>query len=415
MNILLINHYAGSPKMGMEFRPYYMAREWQKKSNNVLIVTSSFSHTRKIQFETEKIFTYTEIDGIKYFVIKTPKYSGNGFGRIRNMASFIKACLNKSKYIAETFKPDIVISSSTYPLDNYPARKICKLSGAKMIYEVHDLWPLSPQELGGYSKYHPFIMMMQAAENFAYKHCNAVVSLLPKAKEHMIEHGLHPDKFHYVPNGVVIDDWKTANDIPKEFRALFQQQKSKEHKIIGYTGSHGPANSLNTLLEAMFELKEEPFSLFLIGDGPEKPKLIKTAVKLKLQNVFFLHQVNKDLIPPILDQFDILYIGLQNQPLFRFGISPNKLLDYMMAGKPIIQAINAGNDMVTEANCGVSIEPENVNKLTEAIIKMTKLSDDELNKMGKNGNEYVLRNNSYNILSQKFLKLMEKLITEKAN
>ncbi|MDY0161150.1 MAG: glycosyltransferase, partial [Bacteroidales bacterium] len=190
MNILLINHYAGSPKMGMEFRPYYMAREWQKKSNNVLIITSSFSHTRKIQFETEEKYTYTEIDGIKYFVIKTPKYSGNGFGRIRNMASFIKACLNKSKYIAETFKPDIVISSSTYPLDNYPARKICKLSGAKMIYEVHDLWPLSPQELGGYSKYHPFIMMMQAAENFAYKHCNAVVSLLPNAEKHMLENGL---------------------------------------------------------------------------------------------------------------------------------------------------------------------------------------------------------------------------------
>ena len=104
------------------------------------------------------------------------------------------------------FNPNIVIASSTYPLDIIPAFLIAKKTRAKLIFEVHDLWPLSPIELGGMSPFHPYIMIMQWAENFAYRVSHKVVSILPKTKSHMQKHGLGPDKFAHIPNGIDIID-----------------------------------------------------------------------------------------------------------------------------------------------------------------------------------------------------------------
>ncbi len=406
MNILLINHYAGSPKMGMEFRPYYMAREWEKMGHKVLIVCASYSHVRSKQFDITKDYTIKESEGINYFIIKTPKYHGNNFGRVKNIYSFVRGLKKHSKKLSETFKPDFVIASSTYPSDIYSAHKISKLSKAKLIFEIHDLWPLSPMELGGYSKWHPFIMLMQHAENYAYKNCDKVVSILPKTKEHAVKHGLSPEKWYHIPNGIVVDKWNKELEIPQEYSEIINKQIKKGHQLIGYTGSHGVANALDCIINAMEILKNHDISLFLIGNGPAKNDLINLSKRLDLKNVFFLNSIDKELIPSILDKIDILYIGLQNQPLFRFGISPNKLIDYMMAGKPVIQAIKAGNDIVKEAECGISTEPENPEKISEAIIKLTNLSEKEKLLLGNNGKNFVLKNHNYKILAKEFIDII---------
>jgi len=355
MNILLINHYAGSPSLGMEYRPYYMAHEWQKAGHNPLIVAASNAHVRSKQFKLKKDFKKYNIEGINYLILKTPKYSGSGMMRVLNMAAFTQKLYKYSKKIANEFKPDIVIASSTYPLDIYPARKIAKLSRAKLIFEVHDLWPLSPIELGGYSKWHPFIMIMQHAENYAYSHTDIVVSILPGILGHMTEHGLNPKKFRYIPNGVVVDKWDPNKKIPAKINTIIKQSKARNRTLIGYAGSHGLANSLNSLIDAMKILKNKKIDLLLIGDGPEKERLIQQANKLRLKNIHFIPHISKTMIPSLLNKLDILYIGTKKQPLYRFGISPNKLIDYMMAGKPIIQAVKTYNDIVSEAKCGIPV------------------------------------------------------------
>jgi glycosyltransferase involved in cell wall biosynthesis len=405
MNIILVNHYAGSPTMGMEFRPYYMAREWKSMGHNVLIVCASNAHVRNYQFDFIENHQEQNIEGIDYFIIKTPAYSGNGMDRIKNMMAFLKGLKNNLKLITAKLKPDVVIASSTYPLDIYPCRKLAKLSDAKLVYEVHDLWPLSPMELGGYSKLHPFIFIMQRAENYAYKHCDTVVSMLPKAFEHMKDHGLTENKFNYVPNGIVVEEWNTNLEIPKEFSDLINSEKLKGHKLIGYAGSHGVANALDSLIKGMKLVQNEPVTLLLIGDGPLKKDLIKLVDEEKLKNVHFLPSINKNLIPAVLDKLDILYLGLQNQSLFRFGISPNKLIDYLMAGKPIIQAINAGNDIVSDAKCGISIEPENPQKIADAIIELANLPESEIKRLGQNGQKFVLENHDYKILAKRFIEI----------
>lgn len=201
MNILLINHYAGSPEYGMEYRPYYLAREWVKMGHNVTIVGADFSHLRIKQPQAgEEI-----IDGIRYVWLHTPAYQGNGIGRIKNMLSFLWKLYRQEKRVKGEHKPNVVIASSTYPLDIYPAHYIAKKYKAKLVFEVHDIWPLTPMEIGHMSKYHPFIMVMQMAEDYMCRHVDKVISILPKAEPHYREHGLAKGKFVHIPNGVVID------------------------------------------------------------------------------------------------------------------------------------------------------------------------------------------------------------------
>lgn len=406
MNIVLINHYAGSPELGMEFRPYYMAKHWIEQGHNVVIIASNFHHLRIKQIEFKTKTFETTIDGIPYLFYKTPKYQGNGFKRALNIFSFVKQLTSDARNIAQKYQPDVVIASSTYPADILPAYKIANLSKAKLIYEIHDLWPLTPKELGNMPSWHPFIATLQYFENFAYRKVDAVVSILPHTKEHCVAHGLKPEKWYHVPNGIVLEEWEEAIALPENLQKTFNKIKEENKTIVGYVGSHSFYNILHILVDAARILKDNKNIIFVsIGDGPERPKLIEYSKDL--DNIMFLGPVNKKMVPSVLKQMDILFIGLNKSPLFRFGISPNKLFDYMMAGKPIIQAIEAPNDIVKEAECGISVEPENPQAIANAILTLTQKTKEELEKMGENGKNYVLQNNDYKVIANKFLEIIK--------
>ena len=411
MNIILINHYAGSNRHGMEYRPYFMAKRWVQAGHQVTIVAASFSHLRGLNPDMQGKSTMEEmIDGVRYFWIRCPEYKGNGMGRIRNMLTFLAGLYRYQKQITAQGKPDAVIASSTYPLDIYPAHQIAKKNGAKLIYEVHDLWPLSPMQLGGMSAKHPYIMLMQAAENYCYKHSDAVVSILPCAKEHMVEHGMAPEKFVCIPNGIVKEDWEAPIDPEKApYRELLQEFHNQGYFLIGYTGAHGIANALDSFIEAGGMLKDKKIKLILVGQGPERDRLMQKVVDLGLRNtVELLSAVKRSDVPALLSEMDALYVGLQRQPLFRFGVSPNKLMDYMMAAKPVIFAIEAGNDMVKDAGCGVSIPPEDSKAIAEAAIELASTPPEKLAEMGKRGQKYILENHEYQILSDRFLEVLSR-------
>jgi glycosyltransferase involved in cell wall biosynthesis len=401
---MLINHYAGTPKMGMEYRPYYMAQEWIKQGHQVVIIAADNAHVRTIQPTLSSHPIKEEnIDGIQYIWIKTPTYSGNGIKRILNMRSFVKRVKNKAKHFAETYKPEVVIASSTYPMDNYAAHKIAKLSNAKYVYEVHDLWPLSPMELGGYKASHPYIKYLQKAEDFAYRNADKLISMLPMTKEYMMSRGLKEEKWFYVPNGILVENKENDKDLDENLVNAIQLLRSKHKFSLIYTGSHGIANALDSFLEAAKQKKDVAFVLF--GDGPEKKALINKFDNLS--NVYFFNSVPKTQINKLLSYFDATYIGLKNQSLFRFGVSPNKLFDYMMAGKPIIQALNAGNNIVKEANCGISIPAENKEELLSAIDKMQGMSEEDRKTLGKNGQNYVVKNHNYSVLATKCIEILK--------
>lgn len=408
MNILLINHYAGSPRHGMAYRAYYLAREWVRMGHRVQIVAADKSHIRAQQPQLAGLDRLDEaIDGIQYTWFKTPTYSGNGVGRVKNMASFVSQLYREGKLLARSFKPDVVIASSTYPMDIWPAHRIAKMARAKLVFEVHDLWPLSPMELGGMSKWHPFIMLVQAAEDYAYRHADVVVSMLPKVREYMESRGMAPHKLHIVPNGIDPAEWQADSpDLLSTAREELANIKDQGMSIIGYAGTHGLANSLNTLLDAARLMKDENIAFVLVGDGPDKGALQHRAQDEKLRKVFFHDSVKKEQIPALLRWFDVAYIGSTRQPLYRFGIAPNKLMDYMMAGSTVLMAIDAGNDPVGEAGCGLTVKPEDPQAVVQGIRSLLALSEEERKAMGQRGRAYVLENHTYPVLAGRFLEIM---------
>lgn len=407
MNIILINHYAGSPKMGMEYRPYYMAKQWIKAGHDVTIIASTESHIRKENIQAKYDFEEEIIDDIRYVWVKTPKYKGNGKMRAWNMIQFTTKLWMNSLRLSQTYNPDVVIASSTYTIDNYAASKLARISNAQYYYEVHDLWPLSPMELGGMSARNPFIRLMQKGEDYAYKYSDKVISMLPHTQEHMKLHGLDLSKWHYIPNGISLEEWENADPLTENLKEQITNWKSKGKKLIAYAGTLGLANALDNLISAA-GLIENRDALFLIfGIGPEEAKLQEMIKNENCSNVLLMGSVPKTTIPALLANMDVLYIGLMRQSLFRFGISPNKLIDYMMSSKPIIQSIDAGNDMVSEANCGISIEPENPKALAEAVDLLLQKSDAELQKMGDNGHQFAMQHHTYKKLAEEFLQIME--------
>ena len=406
MNILLINHYMGGLKYGMEYRPYYLAKEWVKMGHQVTLVGASFSHLRIQQpvVTTNKDFEEETVEGINYIWIKTPAYEST-FARIQNIFVFVCKLWKYSRKISEFVKPDLVVASSTYPLDIYPARKIAETAGAKLCYEVHDLWPLSPKLIGGYSSWHPFIIVMQLAENYAYKHVDKVISLLWNSEPHMREHGLAEGKFKCIPNGYCKEDWENLNlkeEIPQTHKLLFKQLENKI--IVGFAGGFAASGSLDTLVKAAALLKEhDNLAFVLVGKGPEQEYLEKLVKERSLANTFFLPAVKKIQIPRIVAYFDVAFIGGIHSFLHKYGTSANKLTDYMLSAKPIIQAIDEPNSVIERVKCGICVEAENERLVADAILELTGMTREKREKMGEGGRKYALENLEWGILAKQFL------------
>ena len=409
MNIVLINHYAGSDQYGMEYRPYYLAKHWVKQGHNVYIIASSYSHLRVVQPECNKLFCRRVYNGINFIFIKGNAYKGNGVARVLNIFSFVFLL----SFLWRYFLPknnDVVIASSTYPIDIFPARRIAKRDHACLVFEPHDLWPTVLTEIGGMSHSNPFVRIMQTAEDYACKYSDLIISMHPQNIEHLETRGCERSKFHHIPNGIENIDWDSIPDLPEPHISRIREIKTKGHAILLYAGSVSQANGLEALIDAAILLKKERHKVTIVitGDGPEKIYLTKMANDKDVDNMTFLPKIEKKYIPALLSHADIAYVGFKPSPLYRFGISPNKLWDYMMAAKPIIMAIDSSNDPVSEAQCGITVKPGSASMIVNAVNNLLSLSEQRREELGNNGREYVLNNNLYSVLSKKFIDIVLK-------
>lgn len=400
MNILYLNHYAGTPALGMEYRPYYLAREWVRAGHRVQVVAADFSHVRARQPQAGDEL----VDGIAYRWLPTPAYQGNGLGRVRNIWAYCRQLWAQTGHWVRAFRPDVVIASSTYPMDIWVARRIARRAGARLVYEVHDLWPLSPIELSGMSPTHPFIRLVQKAEDDAYRDADVVVSMLPKVHAHMASRGLDLKKLHIVPNGISPDDW-AADPAPlrDDVAAAVAAHRAAGRCVVGYAGSMGEPNALDVLLDAAAQLAGEPIGFVLVGDGHERARLAQRLADEGLASVALLPPIPKAQIPSFLAVIDVAYIGWQRVPIYRFGIAPNKLMDYMMAGCAVLHSVDAGNDPVAESGCGLSVAPEDPAAVADGLRRMQALGGDARRAMGARGRAFVQAHHTYPVLAGRFL------------
>jgi glycosyltransferase involved in cell wall biosynthesis len=401
-NIWIINEYAGSPYHGMEFRHYYLGKELIKLGYDVTIITASYSHLFKNPPKVENDFKLEIIDGIRYLWIKVPRYR-KSWDKKRVLKWFIFTYKLFWLPTDRLPKPNYIILSPMETLPAFPSLRLAKKFSAKFVFEVKDIWPLSIIELGGYSPKHPFIKLLKWCENLAIKKADSIISVLPNYGDYLRDIGFNKD-FVYIPNGIDLEEAQKVEPLSEDIKKSIPKNKF----IVAYTGTIGIANAVEYLVEAGKLLKKyEDILILIVGEGSEKDRLKKIAQSFK--NIKFLPAIPKKQVQSLLKLVDVCYIGLKKKNLFKYGVSPNKVFDYMLAGKPIIHAINTKKDIVSVAKCGISIEAEKPKAIADAILKLYKMHPNERRKLGENGKKYVLEHHTYEKLAKQFDSVLEKL------
>lgn len=397
-HITIINQYIGSPYHGMEYRHYYLAKNLIKQGYRVTLVSGSYSHLFSAPPTVNQTFTKEIIDGIEYIWVKVPKYkSSKSIGRIWNMFYFAW----KLKLIKVEPSHILVSSPSLFPVKF--AAKLAKKFKTKMIFEVRDIWPLTLVELSSLSRQNPLVKLMGHYERFAYQNADKVISLLPKASAYFEQSGMAKEKFVYLPNGIACGDHK-AEPLLQEIEAMIPKDKF----IIAYSGTVGIANNLDYLIDGAILLREyDDIHFMILGHGGEKQRLENRSGREGLNNITFLDAVKKNQVASFLNKVDVAFISLVPEKLFRFGVSPNKVFEYMYAKKPIIWAIEAGNNLVEEAQCGISVPLDDITSLGKSILKLKKLSKAELEELGQNGYNFVNAHHNYSVLAKKLVDIIE--------
>jgi glycosyltransferase involved in cell wall biosynthesis len=372
----------------MEYRHYQLARALAGQGHRVVLISGSRSHLFTQPPEVSRPFTLEEIDGVTYCWVAVPRYRGAiSLGRVLNMAAF---ALRLERLPAHKLpRPDAILVSSPSLFPIRVAARWARRFGARLAFEVRDLWPLTLQELGGLSSRHPLVMLMQHLEDYAYRVADEVVSVLPAADGHMVAHGMVPAKFHYVPNGIDLGTPRANGGAPSAVRDAVAPGTF----TVGFVGTLGTANVLETLIDAARLLGPEEVKVVIVGHGPERDQLVARAADVP--NVTFTGPIPKREVGSAIELFDACYVGYRRSSLYRFGVSPNKLYEYMAVGRPILFAADAANQPVAEADCGRTLAPEDPEALAAAIRSLAAATPAERERLGANARAYVARRHDY--------------------
>lgn len=398
--IWYIHPYAGGPGIGRYDRPYHLSREWRKTGINSVVIAACNHHLLDRPQEAGA----KDVNGVHYQFVDTPRYQGNGLGRIINMFAFGWKVLRKHQDIAAQYgRPSMIIASSPHPYAFLSAWWLARKYNAKCIFEVRDIWPLSMVELGGVSARHPLVLLTGWIERFAYRRSSAVVSLLPAAVGHMLSLGLDRDRFHYIPNGVDLNAVNDIEDKESDCAILARRWRQEGYSVVVYAGALGRPNNVGTLVRSIIELHSKGYRkvrAIIVGRGEEAEELEALIRSNGLEETVALFgQIPKRAVEALLQVANMGYISLRPEPLLRFGVSPNKLFDYMQAALPVIFAVKAGNDPVAEAGCGKSVDPGDVSAIAAALQELSSLQEAELITLGHNGKAYVKSKHGYDQLA----------------
>jgi len=404
MEIWIFNHYAISGNSIGITRHYDLAKYLVSRGHNVKIFASSFNHqTRKEEhLENKKdIYKVAEIEGVEFVWIKTTPYRRNNIKRIFNILSYTIRVNKLSKKFKS--KPDIVLGSLFHPLAVVVARKVAKRNNSLFYFEERDFWPQTMVDFGKISKNNPIAKLLYKLEKSFYKDADRIILLFEQAKNYVISKGENENKMLYLPNGVDFQRNNKKTTLDREMEMFFQLKRDKIISI--YLGTHGLANNLDCILDAAKTLKNTENEFVFVGDGPEKERLIQRKNNENIENVHFFNPISKDEVSSVLKYADIGLLPLKESPVFKFGISPNKLYDYMVNKLPVLLLCDLDNSPVEKYDAGYIIR----NNFSANIAKFYKnLNQAELKLKGFNGYESVVEYHDWNKLAGK----LEKVILE---
>lgn len=404
MNILYISKYAIFPEQGSPTRQYFLSKNLAEAGNNAMVINSRSSLGEVVPFNG----LYKEnIEGtLQKITLNGPEIeSGFNLNRLKSWLIFEYNLFRFRKKI-KAFKPDVVIVSSLSILTFLYGVFLKKWLKIPLVVEVRDIYPLTLVEVGGYSPNHPVVRLLGWIEKTGYNNADLIISTLPNAREHIASVVKKQINYKWVPMGCDLSYYANMDE-----KTLTESDFEREEGCfyVCYVGTIGLVDALNIVFEAAERLRDShpQIKFVFIGKGPLKAQY-KEQYK-NYNNIIIKDPISKKALLPFIGKMDLMVMNLKKLPIYRFGISPNKWMDYMIAKKPILNAYSGYQSIINEAACGIFVEAENVNALKDAVIKFYNTPKAELDKMGENGYNYLINNLDYKVLAKDLYYELSKL------
>jgi glycosyltransferase involved in cell wall biosynthesis len=340
--------------------------------------------------------------GPQYRTVWTPPYGGSDTIRIANWAVFALGALLAGLRLP---RPDVVLASSPHLLTGLTGWALARYRRRPFVLEIRDLWPQILVDMGRLREGSSMHRMVRALERFLYRQADAIVVLAQGVEAALVDDGVPAEKIRFIPNAADPADFE-----PSASRAELRTRYGFGGFTIVYAGAHGPANGLDFVLDAAAELRDElPGVRFvLVGDGLAKPGLRQRADALHLDNVTFLGAVPKNEIPDLLAACDAGLHVLADLPLFLYGVSPNKLFDYLAAGLPVLtNTAGEVGELVKDHQAGVVVGPA---ELASGVRQLVGTSDAELATWGANGRALMADERNRSVMAARLRDTLDALV-----
>lgn len=361
------------PELGHYNRQNNFGKYLKRDGYNPIAFAGSKLHNSDVQMikDNRKYMMYTTSE-CPFCFIKTCDYGNSKKKRIIAELQFHwNLYRNRKKFP----KPDVVLGSSSYMMSACLAIILARKFKCKSIVEVRDLWPQTIVDYLGYSPKNPIIRILYQVEKWMYTHADELVFTMEGGKDYIIEHKLDKvhggkvdlNKIHHINNGVDLEKFIEA----RENNHFYDEDLADPDKIcIVYTGSVRKANHLEYILQIAKYFIDTNVCFLIWGQGDEKDQLELKVKEEGLKNVKFKGYVEKNNIPSILTQADLLFLHLQYEPVIKYGYSSNKFFDYLAAEKPIIADLDGKYELVRSNNIGIVIPNDDSEKAAQMIMAM---------------------------------------------
>jgi glycosyltransferase involved in cell wall biosynthesis len=402
MHILLIHqNFAAIDEPGGT-RHHEMARYLVGLGHRVTVVTSPVSYLTGTAGKRQSRFVeHQQKDGVTILRAYTyPALHRSFFHRVLSFCSFMVSSLLTG---AQVKKVDLVWGTSPPIFQGLSAWVLARLKGAPFLFEVRDLWPAFAVQVG--VLHQPILIRASEwLERFLYRQADRVIVNSPGFIQHVEAHGAR--RVELVPNGADLSMFD-----PQAVGADFRKEHGLEGKYVAlYAGAHGMSNDLGVLLEAAALLKEYPeIAVVLLGDGKEKLTLQTRAAEMGLENVYFIPPVPKTEMGAALAAADTCIAILKPIPLYA-TVYPNKVFDYMAAGRPVILAIEGViREVIEQAGAGIPVLPGSPYDIAKAVLTLAG-EPHHGQVMGLNGRRYLQDHFNRPALAEKLSEVFQEMI-----
>ena len=334
------------------------------------------------------------MDGVHYVLIRCKGYHGSGVSRILNMLEFAR----KLPGVCNKYpRPDAIVATSMPPMSCAAGIKLARKYGCRGIAEIADLWPESIVAYGIAGPRNPAVLYLRRLEKWIYRKSDAVVFTMEGAYDYILEQGWEREiprsKVHYINNGVDLEQFRYNRE---HFTVDDPDLTDPDTFKVIYTGSIRKVNNLGLLLDAAKELRDPRVRFLIWGDGDEREALQQRVAEENISNVVFKGRVEKKYVPYITSCADLNIAHNTPSSLFRFGISFNKLFDYLAAGKPVLSDFPCPYNPAVLLHASLCVDDPTAQNIAQAVTQVAAMEREQYNELCSNAEkaavEYDFRN-----------------------